>query len=138
MQFDTEFDPETPLERSALRAVKSARWFVRQWHETNIEVEGLRLRQVAPTLDRLDKGTLFDMQDETIMEMMEKSIVQHLNGLLEDYGTRALYRNTSGDELRTHDLQQGRDLIEEWKTFKHARQHVIDLRRARIIAETFG
>lgn len=138
MKYDTEFDPETPLERAALRAVKTARWFVRQWRETNIEMNGLRLRQVAPTLDRLEEGSLFDMQDETILELIEKAIVRHLNGLLDGYGSRALHRNTSGDELRDRELEQGRDLIEDWKSLKHARQHVIDLRRARIIAEKFG
>lgn len=138
MKYDTEFDPETPIERAALRAVKTARWFVGEWRDTNIDVGGRRLRQMTPTLERLQDGILFDMQDETVLEVFEKVIVEHLNTLLEDYGTRALYRNTRGDELRSHELEQGRDLIETWKSFKQARQHVIDLRRARIIADQFG
>ncbi|UWQ39903.1 hypothetical protein K3718_09900 [Leisingera aquaemixtae] len=138
MQYDTKFDPETPLERAALRAVKTARWFAQEWRETSIEADGLRLRQLAPTLDRLEDGILYDNRDETILELIEKAIVQYLDDHLEGYGTRALYRNTSGDELRTTELQRCRDLIEQWKVFKHARQHVIDMRRARIIADQFS
>lgn len=83
MQYDTKFDPETPLERAALRAVKTARWFAQEWRETSIEADGLRLGQLAPTLDRLEDGILYDSRDETILELIEKAIVQYLDDRLE-------------------------------------------------------
>lgn len=138
MQFDTEFDPETPLERAALRTVRAARGFVRGWRNTAIGMEGLRLSQLAQTLERLEQGDLFNMQDETILDMLEKSLEMHLNDMREGYGTYALRKDTGHDELFCPGLEKGRVLIEQWKTFKSARQHVIDLRRARIIADQFS
>lgn len=138
MQFDTEFDPETPLERAALRAVKTARGLVRGWREAAIDMEGLRLSQLAQTLERLNQGDLFNMQDETILGMMEKTLATHLNDMREGYGTYALRKDTGHDELFCPDLEKGRVLMERWKAFKSARQHVIDLRRARIIADQFS
>ena len=56
----------------------------------------------------------------------------------EGYGTYAVQKDTSYDELFCPDLEKGRVLMEQWKSFKAARQHVIDLRRARIIADSFS
>jgi hypothetical protein len=138
MHFDTEFDPETPMERAALRAVRTTRGFVRGWRDAAINMEGLRLSQLAQTLERLDQGDLFNMQDETVLDMLEKSLVMHLNDMREGYGTYALRKDTGHDELFCPDLEKGRVLMERWKAFKSARQHVIDLRRARIIADQFS
>lgn len=138
MQFDTDFDPETPLERAALRAVKTARGLVSVWRESAIDMEGLRLSQLAQTLERLSEGDLFNVQDETALDMLEKAIVRHLNDTREGYGTYALKKDTSHDELFCPELEKGRVLMEQWKSFKSARQHVIDLRRARIIADQFS
>ncbi|MBT3139786.1 hypothetical protein DS909_22165 [Phaeobacter gallaeciensis] len=138
MQFDIEFDPETPLERAALRAVRTARGLVRGWRDAAINVEGLRLSQLAQTLERLEQGDLFNMQDETILDMLEKTLVKHLNEMREGYGTYALRKDTNHDDLFCPDLEKGRVLMERWKAFKSARQHVTDLRRARIIADQFS
>ena len=79
MHFDTEFDPETPMERAALRAVRTARGLVRGWRDVAIKMEGLRLSQLAQTLERLELGELFNSQDETILELLEKTLVTYLN-----------------------------------------------------------
>jgi hypothetical protein len=138
MQVNSDFDPETPLEKAALRALREARWFAEGWRNAPIPVEGLRRVQINPTLERLDIGDLFQMPDEAILEMLEKAIVRHLNDMREGYGTYALKKDTSHDEMFCPDLERGRILMEQWKAFKTARQHVIDLRRARIIADSFS
>ncbi len=79
MQINTEYEPETPLEKSALRALRTARWFSEGWRNLNIDVEGLRYAQIASTLERLDSSDLFQQQDETILDMLEKTLVTHLN-----------------------------------------------------------
>jgi hypothetical protein len=138
MQFETEFEPATPLEKSALRAIRTARWFANGWRSTPIKGDGLRYSQVAPMLERLDAGDLFQMSDETILELLEKTLVTYLNEMREGYGTYAVQKDTSHDDVFCPDLEKGRIMMERWKAFKSARQHVIDLRRARIIADSFS
>lgn len=138
MQYETGFEPETPQERSALRAIRFARYFVTEWREASVEVSELKLRQIAPTLERLEDGVLFDFQDVSVLEILEKAIVRHVNDIREGYGTRAIRLDVSGDDIFCPTLREGRHLIQQWKSFKHARQHVLDLRQARIIADKFG
>ena len=138
MSIKTGTEPETPLEKAALRALRTARWFVDGFRELPIEVEDLRRTRLSPTLERLEEGELFHIHDEPILDLLEKAVVKHLNGLREGYGSYALNQDTCYDELYRPDLDRGRILMEQWKSFKAARQHVIDLRRARIIADSFS
>jgi len=138
MQIDTGTTSETTLEKAALKALRAARWFAGGWRNSSLEVEGLRVTRVAPSIERLDAGELFHDHDETTFDMLEKAIVKHLNNMGDGYGTYALNRDTCYDDLYFPDLEKGRVLIEQWKSFKSARQQVIDLRRARIISDQFS
>lgn len=138
MQHETGYEPESPQERAALRAIRYARHFVTEWREASVEIPELKLRQIAATLERLEDGVLFDFQDVSVLEILEKAIVRHVNDIREGYGSRAIRLDVSGDDILCPTLRGGRCLIEQWKCFKHARQHVLDLRQARKIADRFG
>lgn len=138
MDLHKKYDPKAPLELSALRAVRAARWFVEDWWETAAEAEELCLGQVVPTLERLASGDLFNDEDEEIFEELEQAIIDYLNDLRDGYGTYAIKSDTHYDELFCPVLGQGRVLIERWKAFRHARQHLVDLKRARVIVEQFA
>ena len=137
MQYDIPIDLETPIERAALRALQTARTFVRTFKDTPIELSGLRYARLANSLERLEQGDLFRSEDEGVLELLEKAIEAHLNGISAGYGTHALTRDTRYDQLTNPDLEDGRMLIQIWKNFVSARQHVIDIGRAREIAMEF-
>lgn len=129
---------ETTLENAALNAVRNARWFVEEFRNTPIEMDGLRRYRVAPTLERLEIGELFHRYDETMLDLIEKALIGHLNGLYDGYGTHAHLNDTRYDQLFCPDLDKARLLMQQWKAFKSARQYVIDLRCAGNIADVYS
>ncbi len=51
------------------------------------------------------------------------------------YGDFAIANDSGGDIVFTDNFKSARRRIEHWKTFKYARQRIIDLRHAARIAE---
>ena len=134
MQYDIPIEPETPIEQAALRALQCARAFARKFREISFELSGHRYARLVQTLNRLEQGDLFRSEDEGVLELLEKAIEAHLNGISAGYGTQALTRDTRYDQLTCPELEEGRMLVQMWKAFTQARQQVIDIGRAQEIA----
>jgi hypothetical protein len=126
------------LEAEALRAIRAARSFARNWRKIHPKDDSLSLTQIGETLQRLDDGELFALQDEGIWPLMERALVRELNAHRDGYGSHALKKDTSHDQLLDPELDDKRWLMECWKTFKSSRQNLIDRRKAARLAEFFS
>lgn len=127
-------------EDEALHTIKAARSFASLWHDTAAQAGIDTTRDVEETLDRLSQAELFHLKDEDVFHIIEQLLVQRLNtlGTFVDgkgYGDFAIANDTGGDMLFTYNFKRARHLIEHWKTFKQARQRIIDRRNATRIAE---
>jgi hypothetical protein len=127
-------------EDEALHAIKAARSFASLWLETAIHAGLNTTNDVKETLDRLSQAELFHLKDEEAFSSIKQALVQRLNvlGTFVDgkgYGDFAIANDTAGDMLFTDNFKSARRLIEHWKTFKHARQRIIDRRQAARIAD---
>jgi hypothetical protein len=127
-------------EDEALHAIKVARSFAFLWHDTATHAGLDTTNDVKATLERLSQAELFHLRDEEVFRTIEQALVQRLNtlGTFVDgngYGDFAIANDTGGDMLFTDNFKSARRLIEHWKMFNHARQRIIDRRRAALIAE---
>lgn len=127
-------------ENEALRAIWAARSFASLWHDSAIHAGLDTTNDIRETLDRLSRAELFHIKDEEVFSAIEQALVQRLNtlGTFADgrgYGDFAIANDTGGDMLFTDNFKSARHLIDHWKTFKHARQRIIDRRHAARIAE---
>ena len=127
-------------EDEALRAIWAARSFASLWYDTANHAGLDTSPDIAETLDRLLEAELFHFKDEEVLSIIQHALVQRLNtlGTFADghgYGDFAIVNDTSGDMLFTDSFKCARRLIEHWKTFKHARQRIIDRRHAARIVE---
>ncbi|MHA6267198.1 hypothetical protein ACXYMP_10050 [Aliiroseovarius sp. CAU 1755] len=126
-------------EEEALFAIRAARSFAALWKNTATSIGIDTPSDIAETLVRLSQADLFHFKDETVFNEIDQILVNRLNkiGTFADgkgYGDFAIANDTSSDFLFSDRFKKARQLIEAWKAFKHARQHVIDRRHAARIA----
>ncbi|MBT3143350.1 hypothetical protein KL867_20010 [Ruegeria litorea] len=130
--------PLPNLEIEALRAIRAARSFAKNWRKVHPKIKNVSLTQVGDALQRLDDGELFALQDESLWPLMERALVWELNAHRDGYGSHALEKDTSHDQLLDPELDDKRWLMECWKAFKSSRQNLIDRRKAARLAEFFS
>lgn len=126
------------LETDAYRAILAAREFAADWRQSEPEIEPSQQSPVYEALDRLDEGTLFSFNDDDTWPLIELVLVNALNACQSGYGDYAVREDTRYDQLFISEHEHLRRLMESWKSFRNARQRLLDRQAAQEIARKMG
>lgn len=122
---------EESLEVMAARAVGEGADFARAYGEKGPAVTGVARLSVPRTLGRLEGGEVLDVRDDACLDAIGRTLVAAANRRRPRYGDHALRTCTHEDCILDPRLDELRDLLERWKSFRLVRNQL----RARLAAQ---
>jgi hypothetical protein len=115
---------EEDLEHMAARAINGGIWFAQSYVRCGLLPSGEAHRAHLATLDRLERGEVFDTRDDTCVAMLGQTLADAANFHRPGYGSYAMRECTMENLVFDPKLEELRVLIEGWKSFSHVRQQV--------------
>ncbi len=118
------------LEDAILLAVRYGRWLAEDWSQFGPDPAAQDRATIRELLASLNAGEVLDMSDDPALDRMGDALRIALNELKPGYGDLAIRADTSEHFVCDQRRERLRQLIEQWKSLKGARQDVRDLTAA--------
>lgn len=99
------------------QAIRAARAVAEMCRRQDITFPTASRRRLSDTLDRLERGDIFDDRHAPALKRLEQELVEALDTARPGYGVYALNQDTRYDDILDPHLDALRRAIETWKRF---------------------